>query len=187
MKKIFPIRLAFIVFASISFYSCKYTEKPKNDQEVVKNTIQNQKNTEVNTIKTLDFKELEPLLHTKSDTTYVVNFWATWCAPCVKELPFFETYNQKNKDQKVKVLLVSLDFAKDIEKRLLPFIEKRNIQSEVVLLDDGDANSWIDKVDPNWSGALPFTLVFNSEKRNYFERSFESLEDLEKVIDETIL
>src|SRR5471030_2436347 len=61
----------------------------------------------------------------KSDTTYVINFWATWCAPCVKELPAFEKLNENYKDKKVKVLLVSMDFKQDYEKKLIPFVRKK--------------------------------------------------------------
>ena len=131
-----------------------------------------------------NFDSLESLLHTKSEKTYVVNFWAMWCAPCVKELPFFQAYAENNPD--VEVLLVSLDFPEDIESKLKPFLKKIGITTKVVLLDDPDANSWIDKIDPNWSGAIPFTIVFNNKKRSFHERAFNSLQDLENAINLTI-
>ncbi|MGJ8592537.1 MAG: TlpA family protein disulfide reductase [Aquaticitalea sp.] len=131
-----------------------------------------------------DFDSLESLLYTKSGKTYIVNFWAMWCAPCVKELPIFQAYEKNNPD--VDVLLVSLDFPKDIESKLKPFLKKNGITSKVVLLDDPDSNSWINKIDPNWSGAIPFTIVFNNKKRSFHERAFTSLQDLEYVINQTI-
>jgi thiol-disulfide isomerase/thioredoxin len=127
-----------------------------------------------------DFNDLEPLLYTNTNKTYIVNFWAMWCAPCVKELPYIQEYADKNPD--VEVVLVSMDFIKDIETKLKPFLKERNITSQVVLLDDPDANTWIDKIDPNWSGAIPFTIIFNNKTRKFYERSFESLEDLETEI-----
>jgi thiol-disulfide isomerase/thioredoxin len=45
-----------------------------------------------------------------TDTIYVVNFWATWCKPCVEELPIFDSLNLEVKGQAIKVLLVNLDF-----------------------------------------------------------------------------
>lgn len=102
----------------------------------------------------------------------MVNFWATWCQPCVEELPYFERINKEFKNQNVKVILVSLDMSKQVTTRLIPYIQKYNIQSEVVLLNDLDADTWINKVDSSWSGALPATLFYTTEKRAFFEKSF---------------
>lgn len=132
-------------------------------------------------VKEFNFNEFEPLLHKQTDTIYVVNFWATWCSPCVAELPYFEKVNQNFKSKKVKVLLVSLDFPKHKESRLIPFISKNNLKSEVVFLNDPDANAWIDKVDPNWSGAIPFTVIYNAKRRKYYEQSF-TYDELQKEI-----
>jgi len=118
------------------------------------------------------FKELEPLLHKQDDKIYVVNFWATWCAPCVKELPYFETLNAEYKSKNVEVLLVSLDFPKQYEKKLKPFIEKHKLASKIVALNDTDSNTWIPKVDKNWSGAIPATIIYNKDKRRFYEQSF---------------
>jgi len=129
-------------------------------------------------IPSLNFKELEPLLNKKNDTLYVINFWATWCKPCIKELPAFEKINSEYNTQKVKVVLVSLDFPKLLEKQLIPFVEKRQIKSEVILLDDPDANTWIPKVSSKWSGAIPATLIYNKSEKKFYERSF-TFEELE--------
>ena len=135
-------------------------------------------------IRVYNFDEMEPLLYTDSSKTYIVNFWAMWCGPCVKEMPYFQEY--ANQHPEVELLFVSLDFPKDIEKKLKPFLKKKGITAKVVLLDDADANRWIDEIDPNWSGALPFTIIFNNTNRTFHERSFESLEELEIEIHKTI-
>ncbi|WP_035758612.1 TlpA family protein disulfide reductase [Flavobacterium tegetincola] len=135
-------------------------------------------------IRVYNFDELEPLLYTNSSKTYIVNFWAMWCGPCIMEMPYFQEY--VNQHPEVELLFVSLDFPKDIEKKLKPFLKKKGITAKVVLLDDADANHWIDEIDPNWSGALPFTIIFNNTNRTYHERSFESLEELEIEIHKTI-
>ncbi len=128
-----------------------------------------------------DFSRLESRLTTLSDSVYIVNFWATWCKPCVAELPYFFEVEKKYADKKVKLLLVSLDFKKQIESKLKPFLDKREINTEVVVLSDPDSNTWIDKVSPEWSGAIPATLVFNKDKKDFYEQSFE-LEELEEVL-----
>lgn len=128
-----------------------------------------------------DFTGLEHFLHKDNDTTYVVNFWATWCVPCVEELPYFEKLHEEYKDEKVKVLLVSLDMHKMVEGKLLPFIKEKNLQSDVVLLRDPDADAWIPKVDSTWSGAIPATVIYKGGKRNFFEKAF-TYEELVKEV-----
>jgi thiol-disulfide isomerase/thioredoxin len=110
-------------------------------------------------------------IHNNSDTLYIVNFWATWCKPCVAELPDFEKINAEYKTQKVKVLLVSMDFKEDIAKKLKPFIQKNNTVSEVVLLDELSGNEFIDKVSKQWGGAIPATLF--TKKNNTVNEFFE--------------
>lgn len=133
-------------------------------------------------IRVYNFEGLdEALLQKNNDTTYIVNFWATWCKPCVKEMPYFEKIGSEYADDKVKVVFVSLDFPDRLEPLVIPFIEKNKIASEVVLLDDADANSWIPKVSEKWQGAIPATLMFNNKKRAFYERSF-TFEELKKEV-----
>lgn len=132
-------------------------------------------------VKAYDYAGLEYYLKQKNDTTYVVNFWATWCVPCVAELPNFEKINANYKKNKVKVILVSLDMAKMIDTKLLPFIKERQIKSEVLLLRDPDADAWISKVDSTWSGAIPATVIYNADMRKFYEKSF-TYDELEKEI-----
>jgi thiol-disulfide isomerase/thioredoxin len=124
---------------------------------------------------------LEPLFEQNDGATYVINFWATWCLPCVKELPHFEKLNETYKNKNVKVILVSLDFPKKIESQLLPFLERKKIQSAVYVLDDPDANSWIEKVNKDWSGAIPATVIYKGKNKKFFEQSF-TYEELEKEL-----
>ena len=129
----------------------------------------------------LTFEDLEPRLHTESDSLYIVNFWATWCVPCIKELPEFEKINEEYSDRGVKVLLVSLDNPDHMESRLLPFIAKHKLKSEIVLLDDPRSNRWIPMVDESWSGAIPATIIFTKNSRSFYEKVF-TYEELENLV-----
>lgn len=113
----------------------------------------------------------------------VINFWATWCAPCVKELPLFEKLNQENKE--VDVLLVSMDYDLDPNpEKVKRFIDRKKIQSKVLILAEANPTDWIDKIDKDWSGALPATLIINpqSGKRKLVEGEMKDGE-LDKLID----
>ena len=121
----------------------------------------------------------EVLQDLNDDITYVVNFWATWCGPCVKELPYFEELNEKYSGKNFKQILVSLDAPKKMESKVMPFIKKNDIKSEVVLLADGKYNNWIDLIDPSWSGAIPITLILKGERKLFYEREFHSMKEIE--------
>lgn len=116
----------------------------------------------------IPFIQKEDLLRWKNslaDTTYVINFWATWCGPCVEELPAFERLHRASKARNVRVILVSVDFKKNLESAVVPFVEKSKLQSEVFFLDEPKANRYINEVSPDWSGAIPATLVVNGARR----------------------
>jgi thiol-disulfide isomerase/thioredoxin len=121
-----------------------------------------------------------------SDTTYIINFWATWCDPCVKELPDFEKINEVYKNKKVKVILVSIDFLTDYDSKLLPFVEKKNMKSEIMLLNESKPNEFINKINPKWQGSIPSTMIINNEQKynEFFEKplTYEFLETKMKAL-----
>lgn len=107
-----------------------------------------------------------------NDTTYIINFWATWCKPCVEELPNFDSLTNFCKDKKSKVILVSLDFKEELHKKVNPFLKTKKIISSCVLLDEVNGNDFVNKIDKNWSGAIPATLFVNSKKSIFLEKKF---------------
>ena len=137
-------------------------------------------------IQVVDFDEFYSKIDLSSDDTYVINFWATWCSPCVKELPHFESVNKEYAQKNVKVILVSLDFPSQIETKLKPYIKKNKLQSNVVLLDDSKINDWVPRVSEKWDGGIPATLIINSSNYNFYSKPFEKQElvaEIHKAID----
>lgn len=122
-------------------------------------------------IEVYNFDQLEAFIASNSEKPLVVNFWATWCKPCIKELPYFESVREKYQGD-IKVVLVSLDFADKLESQLIPFVNDKKLESQVILLDDPYENEWIPKVDSTWSGAIPATLIIDQGTRTFYERSF---------------
>lgn len=127
--------------------------------------------------------QLEARLAAGRDTTFIVNFWATWCGPCVEELPGFVRIQQEQGDSKLRVLLVSLDFKSKLQSEVNPFLKKKAIPLECFLLDEQDQQAVIARVSGKWSGAIPATLVVNtaSSRREFHEREF-TYQELKKLI-----
>lgn len=105
------------------------------------------------------------------DTTFVINFWATWCIPCLKELPHFEKFQDEYKNLPVKVLLISVDFKSKLS-RVTDYVNKEKLRSEVYLLNESDQQEYIDRIDENWSGTIPATLFIHKRNRKFHEGAF---------------
>jgi thiol-disulfide isomerase/thioredoxin len=132
----------------------------------------------------IKYPELEKMLNQRNDTVYVYNFWATWCVPCVKEIPSFVKLDSLYRNKKVKTVLVSLDFKRELDSRLKPFIEKNKITSQVFLLDENDYDYWIPRIDSSWGGAIPATLIVTKNKKYFYDKefTFELLENTVKPL-----
>ena len=137
------------------------------------------------TIEVVDFDGLYSKIDLSVEKTYVINFWATWCAPCVKELPYFEEVNKQLSDNNAEVILVSLDFPSQIETKLKPYLKRNKIKSKVILLDDSKMNTWVPKVSERWDGGIPATLIVNSSNYKFYPKPFKKEElftEINKVL-----
>ena len=126
-------------------------------------------------------------VHNNSDTIYVLNFWATWCKPCVQEMPEFESFFRQNKPALVKIILVSMDFKEDLDGKLVPFLEKNKYSSEIVLLDEINGENFINKISKKWSGAIPATyFTYKNRKAEEFIEKKVTLELLNTTLNSFI-
>ena len=135
-------------------------------------------------VQLIHFNQLNEWMTAESDSVLVLNFWATWCKPCVEELPAFIQLEQEFANQKVRFVYISLDFKRELDTSLKNFILRKQFKSSVALLDEPDYNAWIDKVDPSWQGAIPATLVLDRKngRRTFHEGelNYESLKSILK-------
>lgn len=137
-------------------------------------------------VKTLEIDKLYQRFEIGKDTTYIINFWATWCAPCIAEMPYFEKLQSKYQHTPLKVIFLSLDFKSQLESRVRPLVKKMNFKSEVYLADKKNEQEFINQVNKDWEGAIPATLIVNKGKdiRKFYQQefSFESLENTYKSL-----
>ena len=168
-----------LIFSLISFLllSCGF-EKTGIAQDAGQN--QTSSLSQVKVYETFD--ELAPLFQKQNDTVYLVNFWATTCPPCIKEMPHFLELAKRHAEKKLRIVLISLDLKKHLESRVTPFVKKHSVTLETGLLADDNYSEWTDKIDSSWYGALPATLIFKNEKRAFKFGAFADYEDLENAI-----
>ena len=137
--------------------------------------------------RTVKFEEVEKILDSKNDTTYLINFWATWCGPCVEEIPYFEELTKKYELGKFKVILISMDFKSDVEKRLVPFLEKKKYNSEIWWLDEAKQSDLIGKIEKEWYGEIPFTVIYRGvDNRRFWKAGKWEKENLDSKVNEIL-
>jgi len=132
-------------------------------------------------IPTVDLNGLKAHMLAQGETLTVYNFWATWCRPCVAELPYFEQLNQEYADKGVKVVFASLDFPDQYD-RMVAMTQKKNLQSELLHVDEADQNALINGISHKWSGALPATVIVGPGVYTFQEKSF-TYEELTEWVD----
>lgn len=141
--------------------------------------------TQTQEVNLVSVEQLQKAIIEDESKIQVINFWATWCAPCVKEMPLFEKLHLS--DGRVHVRLVSMDMDLDPNpEKVMAFVRRKKLLSEVLILNEKNPpNGWIDRIEKTWSGALPATLIVNNRngKRRFIERQLQEGE-LEKLIDE---
>ncbi len=129
-----------------------------------------------------NLEDLQARINRAGDTTLLLNFWATWCKPCVEELPCFDELREYYGTQNVQIVLVSLDFKSQLDKKFIPFLKDQQLKSEVALMADQDLDTWIPMIHNEWDGAIPATLLLKGKKRRFTLGKFDSLEDLEAFV-----
>ncbi len=122
-------------------------------------------------VKRIKIEELANYIK-NADHPLVVNFWATWCAPCVHELPYFDSGVKKYAAQKVELVLVSLDFKYDYPKKVKSFLREKKYEGRFYWLDESNADHFCPQIDSRWDGAIPASLFLNPKTgyRSFYQR-----------------
>jgi len=135
-------------------------------------------------LKPTDFHKLKAASQGK---VLLINFWATWCAPCVAEFPEFVMIDKTYRAKGVRMVSISTDDKSDLEGAVIPFLKKQKAEFESFLSDSDDPQELIDVVDKNWSGALPATFVFDKQGKLVFTKyGIIDREELLKTLDNAL-
>jgi thiol-disulfide isomerase/thioredoxin len=133
--------------------------------------------TSAQQVKKAQIDEIESIIQ-KSDHPVIISFWATWCAPCVKEIPYFQETVKKYAAQQVELVLVSLDFKESYPRVISSFIKNRSFDATFYWLNETNADQFCPKIDPKWDGGIPATLFVNNKTgyRKFYDRQLTPLQ-----------
>lgn len=168
-----------ILLFAFSFIACQNNSKQKENTSTSQKTQNSkvvdrkQKDDPFSVYEFDDFQKL--FLNKKDGKVHVINFWATFCAPCLKEMPYFY---QLNKETDAEVLMVSLDMGMMMDSDLKPYLEKHPVEAKLIVLDDPESNKWIPKVNPNWNSSIPATLIYKDDESKFYDKPFRNYKEL---------
>jgi thiol-disulfide isomerase/thioredoxin len=115
-------------------------------------------------VKKVKIEGLESYINS-SDHPLVISFWATWCTPCLHEIPWIQDAVEKQRDKKVEYILVSLDFTEAYPKKIVHFVKQQNFNATFFWLDETNADHFCPKIDEKWSGGIPANLFVNNKTK----------------------
>jgi thiol-disulfide isomerase/thioredoxin len=120
----------------------------------------------------------------KSDSILVINFWATFCVPCIEEIPDLIKYTNLHKKDKVKLYLVSVDLPEYYPNKIKKFVTKKKFTTNIAWLNETNADYFCPIISEQWSGAIPATLIVNTKKsyRQFYEKKLSATE-IKKAIE----
>lgn len=120
-----------------------------------------------------------------SEGLVILNVWATWCKPCVAELPHFQKVQDSLRNQDVHIIIASADFDTQLP-NIKPFLEKRGLTLDACHIKDGGESAWIDLFDPSFSGAIPATAFYLNGKKILFHEGDFTEEELFNIVNEIL-
>ncbi len=162
-----------LIFSALIFtalISCKKTENTEatteNNTEIIDSTSTSSKNI-MSSLSVVDQNQLTTLVAPKkNDTIYVTNFFATWCPPCMKEIPHFVEKMKELKGKPVKFTFVSVDAKEDWNTKVSDFADEYDLRKNVVLFDASMISpDYFTKITKTWDGgSIPFTVIKKGDK-----------------------
>ena len=143
--------------------------KDENRGDTAKATLDAATGIAPQRVEVIDVGGLKQLVTQRNGKILFLNFWATWCQPCVEEFPEIVRLASEMPDTEIEFVAVSLDYPDEVESKILPFIREKKVPFKVLVADAKDQDTFINAVSPRWNGALPLTIIYDVEGQ---QRSF---------------
>ena len=122
-------------------------------------------------LKTVDASDINNQIKKhKGSKAVLINFWATYCVPCIEEFPMIVDLSKKYSEKGMQIYFVSADWL-DRKKEVRDFLLEKDVKGLSFIKEEGNDNNFINEISREWSGALPFTIVYdkNGNLSDYWE------------------
>ena len=128
-------------------------------------SIAQEKKSDASYIKKVSAEDVRTIMDTTS-VPIIINFWASWCGPCTREIVWFDSIISK-KNSSVKLLLVSVDFPTQYPEQLIAFVKKQGYKGEVIFLNETNTHHYCPIIDKKWTGEIPASFFINRSSKYY--------------------
>jgi thiol-disulfide isomerase/thioredoxin len=110
-------------------------------------------------------QELRAAIDAEKGNVVVMNFWATWCPPCVQEMPEFAKFWHEHEGKGVKFFSVSADYAGSKDEVVAPFMNSYEIPFPVRIMAVDNPDELTKVLELDWDGALPATFIYGPDSK----------------------
>ena len=135
-------------------------------------------------VKPLDkIKDIEQVKESAKGKVLLINFWASWCKPCVHEFPDLVKLYNDYKDKGFELVFISVDVPEDINSKVVPFLKDQKVDFTTYYNNFDKPEELINFIDKKWEGAIPSTYIYDKEGNltTHFLGS-KSYDDFEKEV-----
>jgi peroxiredoxin len=122
------------------------------------------------TLKPADEATLTALRKNGGEKFRLVNFWATWCAPCVAEFDQLVVINRSYRHRDFEVVSVSLN-RPDEQNAVLGFLKKKEASFQNLIFSSAERDPLINAFNPKWQGVVPYTVLISPEGNVIYEET----------------
>ena len=107
--------------------------------------------------------DIKSIMDANKGKVVLLNFWATWCKPCVKEFPDLVKLQNNYKDKGFVLVFISADMPEEIKSKVTPFLNQEKVDFTTYYIGSDKPEDIINYVDKDWQGAIPSTYIYDKE------------------------